>query len=68
MTTLYLFYATIGLVLGFLIFGLPGVFIGTFLGLIYGAGESHRKQNEKLIQKKIVELEMEINKLKSSNL
>lgn len=66
-TMVYLFYITVGAVLGFFIFGPIGVFSGGFLGFLYGTGELHRKKNEELITKRIEELEKEIHELKNSN-
>lgn len=62
----YLFYITVVGVIGFFIFGPIGAFLGGFLGFLYGAGELHRKESQKLIMKKIEELEKEIHELKNS--
>lgn len=66
-TMIYLFYITVGGVLGFFILGPIGAFLGVFLGFLYGAGGLHRKKNEELIMKKVEELEKEIHELKNSN-
>lgn len=67
MTYLYFFYITVGVILGFFLFGPLGVILGGFLGVLYGVSQSQRKKSEKLIHEKFEELEKEINKLKSNN-
>lgn len=62
----YLFYITVFGIIGFFIFGPIGAFLGGFLGFLYGTGELHRREKEKLIMKKIEELEKEIHDLKNS--
>lgn len=56
---IYLFYITVGGVLGFFILGPIGAFLGAFLGFLYSAGGLQRKKNE--------ELEKEIYELKNGN-
>lgn len=48
-TMAYLFYITVGAILGFFILGPIGAVLGGFLGFLYGASELHRKKNEELI-------------------
>lgn len=63
----YLFYLTVGAIIGFFILGPIGAIIGGFLGFLYEAGKSQRKSNEEFILKKIEELEKEIRELKNRN-
>ena len=64
---IYLFYITVGGILGFFILGPIGAFLGAFLGFLYGSGGLQRKKNEELIVNKIEELEKEVYELKNSN-
>ncbi|WP_217225067.1 DUF456 domain-containing protein [Desertibacillus haloalkaliphilus] len=67
MTYIYLFYITVGAILGFFILGPLGAILGGFLGFLYVDRQLQRKKNEELIFKKFEELEKEINKLKNNN-